>query len=137
MAVLAVLALLACAWLVGRDSSLVRDRPGSPVTGVSSSEGSQVREALTDAARQMTTLHVKPDQLLAAVAGHPSVKSISVQRDFPHGLAIEVTEREPIAEVDIAGQRVPVGAGGRLMRGVEPAGRLPQLRATRLAPAAG
>ena len=133
VALLAVLVLLAGAWLVGRDSSLVRVTSVT-VTGVSSSEGAQVREALTDAARQMTTLHIQHDQLLAAVAGHPSVKSISVQRDFPHGLAIEVTEREPIAEVDIAGQRVPVGAGGRLMRGVEPARRLPQLRATRLAP---
>ena len=45
-----------------------------------------------------------------------------------------MTEREPVALVDVAGQTVPVGAGGRLMRGLRPRGPLPRLHANRLAP---
>jgi cell division protein FtsQ len=116
-----------------RDSSLVGIDAVS-VTGVSSSEGAAVREALTKAAKGMTTLHVRQDDLRAAVAGFASVARISTQKDFPHGLAIEVTERQPVAVVDMGGDRIPVGAGGRLMRGVKPSRPLPVLQANRLGP---
>lgn len=120
-------------WLVARDSSLVAVR-SVEVIGVSSSEGDGVRRALESAARGMTTLNVREDDLREAVAHFTSVADLRAQADFPHGLIVEVTEREPIAAVDLAGDVVAVGAGGRLMRGVEPAGRLPVLHATRLAP---
>jgi cell division protein FtsQ len=125
VALAVVLVLLAGAWTWLRDSGLVRIRTVT-VTGVSSSEGAEVRAALVRAARGMTTLHVREDDLRAAVSGFSSVARITTQRDVPHGLAIEVTEREPVAVVEIAGQRIPVGAGGRLMRGVKPrpSGRL-------------
>jgi cell division protein FtsQ len=128
-----LVALLGGAWIWLRDSSLVRVRSVT-VTGVSSSEGAAVRRALIRAARQQSTLHVRQDDLRAAVAGFSSVADISTQKDFPHGLAIEVTEREPVAIVDLAGERVPVGAGGRLMRGVKPTRPLPVLDAHRLGP---
>jgi cell division protein FtsQ len=104
------------------------------VIGLSSSEQDQVRSALDAAARGMTTLHVRRDELDETVARFTSVAGLRVQADFPHDLIIEVTEREPIAEVDLAGDVVAVGAGGRLMRGVEPTRKLPVLHATRLAP---
>ncbi len=120
-------------WLALRDSSFVQVRRVT-VIGVSSSEGPAVRSALIAAARDMTTLHVRRGDLDAAVKGFPSVAGLRLQTDFPHGLRIEVTEREPIAEVDLAGDVVPIGAGGRLMRGVKPGRSLPVLHATRLAP---
>jgi cell division protein FtsQ len=128
-----LLALLLGAWLWLRDSSLVAVRQVT-VTGVSSSQGAEVRSALTDAATTMTTLHVRQSVLDDAVRGFSSVASLSVHTDFPHRMTIEVTERRPIALVAIAGEDVPVGAGGRLMRGVRPVGPLPRLTANRLAP---
>ena len=132
-AVAAVALILGIGWMWFRDSSFVTvDRV--EVIGLSSSEAEGVRSALETAARDMTTLHVREDELMAAVEHYPSVEGLRVQADFPHDLVIEVTEREPIAQVDLAGDVVAVGAGGRLMRGVEPTSKLPVLHATRLAP---
>ena len=128
-----VLVVLGAGWLWFRGSSFVRIQRVE-VIGLSSSEGPAVRSALELAARQMTTLHVDRSALEDAVSSYPSVAGLRVQTDFPHGISIEVTEREPIAEVDLAGDVVPVGAGGRLMRGVTPGRKLPVLHATRLAP---
>jgi cell division protein FtsQ len=133
VALVVLLVLLAGGWSWLRDSSLVRVRTVT-VTGVSSSQGAAVRAALTKAAKDMTTLHVRKDDLRAAVDGFSSVAGISTQTDFPHGLAIEVTEREPVALVEIAGDRIPVGAGGRLMRGVKPRSPLPVLETNKLGP---
>jgi cell division protein FtsQ len=134
VALVAVVAsVLGAAWLWFRDSSFVRVEHVE-VVGLSSSEAAEVRRALDTAARGMTTLHIDRGALDDAVAAYPSVAGLRVQADFPHGVSIEVTEREPIAEVDLAGDVVPVGAGGRLMRGVNPQRKLPVLHATRLAP---
>jgi cell division protein FtsQ len=134
LAIVAVaLAVLGGGYLWLRDSSLVAVDQVD-VIGLSSNEAPAVRRALEAAARNMTTLHVDHGALEDAVAGYQSVQGLRVQADFPHLLSIEVTEREPIAEVDLAGDVVPVGAGGRLMRGVKPTRRLPVLHATRIAP---
>jgi cell division protein FtsQ len=130
---LAVLALLGGGYLWFRDSSFVAVRDVR-VTGLSSNEGPEVRDALVAAARGMTTLHVREGDLSRAVSDFSSVAAVTASADFPHGLSVEVTEREPVAEVDLGGERVPVGAGGRLMRGVRPKGPLPVLKATHLAP---
>jgi cell division protein FtsQ len=128
-----VLVLLGAGWMWFRDSGLVRVTHVY-VTGVSSSEGADVRRALTAAAEDMTTLHVSEQDLRASVKAFTSVDRLHIKADFPHKLTIEVAEREPVAEVDVAGEVVPVGAGGRLMRGVRPERKLPVLHATRLAP---
>jgi cell division protein FtsQ len=127
------IALLGGGWLWFRDSGLVAVTHVT-VTGVSSSEGAEVRQALTSSAEGMTTLHVDTNGLRQSVKGFASVAGLRTTTHFPHRLTIEVTEREPVAEVDIAGDTVPVGAGGRLMRGVRPDRALPLLHATRLAP---
>src|SRR4051812_17273360 len=116
-----------------RDSSFVRVSTVY-VTGVSSSEGPQVRSALTAAAGQMTTLHVRTQELRDAVRSFSSVADLRVQSDFPHKLTVEVVERSPVAAVEIGGRFVPVGAGGRLMPGVRAQRTLPTVRASRLAP---
>jgi cell division protein FtsQ len=132
-AVALVLVVIAAGYLWLRDSSIVAVKQVE-VIGLSSNEAPAVRRALDAAARNMTTMHVDRGALEDAVEAYPSVAGLRVQADFPHALSIEVTEREPIAEVDLAGDVVPVGAGGRLMRGVKPSRKLPVLHATRLAP---
>ncbi len=129
----AAVLVLGGGWLVGRDSSFVQVKRVE-VIGLSTNEAPAVRRALETAAMGMTTLHFDRAALEASVDAYPSVAGLRVQTDFPHGVSIEVTERAPIAEVDLAGDVVPVGAGGRLMRGVKPETKLPVLHATRLAP---
>src|SRR5688500_6820089 len=95
-AVLAFGAVLFGGWMWVRDSPLAAVREVS-VTGATSSEEERIRAALEDAARDMTTLHVRRDVLRSAIAAYPSVARLRVDADFPHGLAIEVTEHRPVA----------------------------------------
>jgi cell division protein FtsQ len=125
LVLVAVLLAAGYAWL--RDSSLVRVRD-VVVTGVSSSQEARVREALRATATDMTTLHVREDELRAAVAPYTSVASLRIETRFPHGISIEVVERRPAGVVQAGGQRVPVSAGGLLLRGVRPEAGLPVVR---------
>jgi cell division protein FtsQ len=100
-----------------RDSPLV-SIDSVKVTGLSGGPDSPaIRRALASAARDMTTLHVRPDRLRTAVAPYPIVKDIQVVTDFPHGLRIKVIEHDAVAAVQIDGQRVPVAADGTVLRG--------------------
>jgi cell division protein FtsQ len=131
LATLLAVVLLGGGWLWLKDSSLVRIKTVT-VIGLSSNEGPQVRTALTAAARNMTTLDVDRAALEQTVNRFPSVAGLRIQTDFPHGIAIEVTERKPIATVELAGEYIPVGSGGRLMRGVQIDRSLPVLHVTRV-----
>jgi cell division protein FtsQ len=93
-----------------------------------------VRGALREAALKMTTLNLREDALHAAVDRYSSVADLRVTPDFPRKLTIEVVERHPVATVELGGSRVPVGAGGMLMRGVRPQGPLPTLAVERIGP---
>jgi cell division protein FtsQ len=114
--VLAVLALLVAGALWLRDSSLVAVEKVS-VTGVTGPEAARIAAQLESAARDMTTLHVRQDQLDAVVAPYPVVKRVTAQADFPHTLRITVVENTPVAAVLVDGARTPVAADGRLLRG--------------------
>ena len=129
-AFLCVLGVLGAMWLWLRDSSLVAVRSVT-VTGVSGPDAGQVREALADAARDMTTLHVKQRELRTAVDPYPTVLDVSTDADFPHGLRIAVHERNPIGAVVAGTQRVPVAADGTLMRTTSSAD-LPEISAKAL-----
>ena len=129
-AFLCVLGVLGAMWLWLRDSSLVAVRSVT-VTGVSGPDAGQVREALSDAARDMTTLHVKTGVLRTAVDPYPTVLDVSTHADFPHGLRIAVHERNPIGAVIAGTQRVPVAADGTLMRTTSSAD-LPEISAKAL-----
>ena len=91
-----VLALLGGGWLWLRDSGLVAVDQVS-VTGLSGTEAPRVRAALEGAARDMTTLHVRPDQLRTAVEPFPSIMAVDAHADFPHGLRIVVHEHVAVA----------------------------------------
>jgi cell division protein FtsQ len=112
---------LALGWLWFRDSpfAAVRD---VYVSGTSSSEEDQVRRALREAARGMSTLHVREEALREAVQPYASVSDIAVHADFPHELSIEVREHRPVATVLAAGRSAPATGTGRLLEGLRASG---------------
>lgn len=108
------LPLLAGGFLWLRDSSLVEVRRVA-VTGTGGGDGRAIAGALRAATSDMTTLHVRMDELRAAVRPYPIVKDLRVASDPPHRLRIEVVEYEPVAEVMADGRPVPVAADGTLL----------------------
>jgi cell division protein FtsQ len=115
---LAFLALLIAGGMWLRDSSLVAVNKVE-VVGLSGPETARVTRQLESAARDMTTLHVRGDQLRSVVAPYPVVKDLRVSADFPHGLKITVVENTPVAVVTVAGAKTPVSGDGLLLRGAD------------------
>jgi cell division protein FtsQ len=115
---LAAIALLIAGFFWLRDSSLVAVKHVS-VTGLSGPEARRVTVQLENAARDMTTLHVRTDQLRSVVAPYPVVKDLKVSADFPHGLKITIIENTPVAVVEVGGEKTPVAGDGRLLRGAD------------------
>ncbi|MDX6642792.1 MAG: cell division protein FtsQ [Solirubrobacteraceae bacterium] len=113
VAALAVSAL-AGGWLWLRDSSFVAVRKVQ-IAGLTAHDAPQIRAALRGAARNMTTLHVRPGELRDAVSAFPIVKNLRVRADFPHGLRIEVVQNVAVARLDAGGRTVPVAADGALL----------------------
>ncbi len=111
-----VLAVLAGGWLWLRDSSLVSVRRVT-VSGVSGADAPRVRAALEQAARSMTTLHVRDGQLETAVQPFPAVVGVRARSDFPHGLRISVREHVAVGVVGGGGPRLPIAADGTVLRG--------------------
>lgn len=111
---LVVLAPLA-SWL--RNSSLVRVQEVS-VKGIEGSQAAQIRRALVAEGLGMTTLNVRDDALLSAVAQFPVVRSLRTETDFPRGLRIVVNAYEPVAALRSSGGGLTAVAGdGTLLRG--------------------
>ncbi|HJS95356.1 MAG TPA: FtsQ-type POTRA domain-containing protein [Solirubrobacteraceae bacterium] len=130
LAAVAVLALLGGGWLWVRDSSLVAVRKVT-ITGAYGPEATQIRQALTLAARNMTTLDVRVAQLRTAVGPYPAVKDLRVSTQFPHGLRIRVIEQLPVGALVAGGHAVAVTGDGTLLHDVA-AGSLPQVPVTLL-----
>jgi cell division protein FtsQ len=127
-ALVLALALAGGGWLWFRDSGLVKVHDVT-ITGVTASDGEQVKAALTGAAQSMTTLDVRAKALQDAVAQYPSVARVSATPDFPHRLTIHVTEERPVAALAPAGgDRVPVTGSGIVLNGVTADRDLPSLR---------
>jgi cell division protein FtsQ len=125
LAAVAVLALLGGGWLWVRDSSLVAVRKVT-ISGVYGPEATQIRSALTLAARNMTTLDVRTGQLRTAVGPYPVVKDLRVSTEFPHGLRIRVIEQLPVGALLAGGHAVAVTGDGTLLHDVA-AGSLPEV----------
>jgi cell division septal protein FtsQ len=105
-----------------RDSSLVAVERVT-ITGLTVADAPRVRRSLELAARDMTTLHLRRDELAEAVRAYPAIRAVEARADFPHGLRIQVIEHRPVAV--LARERVPLAADGTLLRGIPTAGRLP------------
>jgi cell division protein FtsQ len=127
--ILAGVVAAACAltggWFWVRDSELVRVNDVF-VTGLTSQEEPQIRQALKNAALDMTTLHVREDQLRAAVAQYPSIAGLETDADLPHKLSIVVRERAAVAAIESGGGKIAASGDGRVLRGMKASG-LPTL----------
>ena len=127
--ILAGVVAAACAltggWFWLRDSELVGVKDVF-VTGLTSQEEPQIRQALKNAALDMTTLHVREDQLRAAVAQYPSIAGLETDAKLPHKLSIVVRERAAVAAIESGGGRVAASGDGRVLRGMKSSG-LPTL----------
>lgn len=127
LAVIAALVLVAGGfylWL--RDSSLVAVQQVR-ITGVSGPDAGRIRAALRTAARNMTTLDVKLNQLRTAVAPYPVVQHVQAITQFPHGMTLHVTEHVPVATVLAGGRRIAVSADGTLLHDATASGPLPTI----------
>lgn len=122
IALIGLLTLLALGggWFWLRDSSLVR-ADDVRVSGLSGPDAPRIRALLTETASDMTTLHVRADQLRDALAPYPIVKDIRVSAAVPHTLRIEVIEHDPVAAVVIGGRRVAVASDGTVLDGTRAA----------------
>ncbi|MGH2982154.1 MAG: cell division protein FtsQ/DivIB [Solirubrobacterales bacterium] len=99
-----------------RDSSLVAVKTVE-ITGLGeSADAKRLEKALTAAAKEMTTLHLRHDALAAAARPFPLVREVKSDPTFPSSLAIEVVKRRPVAV--IGDGAVAVAADGRILRGV-------------------
>ena len=130
VALLVTAALLSGGWVWLRDSSLVAVQ-NVVVSGATGLGAPAVRSALTGTAQQMTTLHVDRAALDDAVARFPLVKSLTVTTKFPHGMTIEVHERQPVAALTAPGGTVAVASDGVILSGIPTSG-LPAVSATSL-----
>jgi cell division protein FtsQ len=121
-------------WL--RDSSLVAV-DDVEVVGVTAGDRERIVADLTAVAEQMTTLHVDRARIDEAATAYPTIKAVTVDPNFPHGMRIEVIERPPRLVVRGGGREVPVGSDGTLLAGVAvPDEDLPVLELDQV-PAAG
>jgi cell division protein FtsQ len=88
------------------------------ITGATTNER-QIKQAVESVAGDMTTLHIKDDELRDAVARFPTVASVGASTSFPHGLEVTITERLPVAFIRVDGQETPVSADGYLLAGAD------------------
>jgi cell division protein FtsQ len=126
VAVAGVALALVVGFFLLRDSSLV-GVDDVTVTGTSGPDAAKVRSALTAAAREMTTLHVRMDDLESAVDEYPIVGDLEVRRDLPNKLTVQVVQRRPVAIASVGGRNVPVTGDGDLLHGATPPPGLPTL----------
>jgi cell division protein FtsQ len=79
----------------------------------------EIHSAVEQVAGDMTSLHIKDDELRDAVARFPTVASVAASTSFPHGLEVTITERLPVAFIQSGGRRTAVSADGYLLAGAD------------------
>jgi cell division protein FtsQ len=83
--------------------------------------------ALDEAARSMTTLHVRRGALTSAVAPFALVRDLDVSTSFPHTMRIHVVTNVAVGAVVVGGRRIPVTSDGTLLRDVGARAALPTI----------
>jgi cell division protein FtsQ len=126
LAAAAALVLLLAGWFWLRDSSLVAVRTVE-ISGIERTQGARVRAALEEAARSMTTLHVRQDALDTAAQPFSSVKRIEVTTDFPHTMRIHVVTNVAVGAVVVDGRRIAVTSDGTILSDVTAPAALPEI----------
>ena len=110
-AALLALPALGGSWMWLRDSSLVSVEHVH-ISGARGADGRAIRVALDEAARHMSTLHVKLGVLRAAVAPFRVVRDLKVSSGFPHTLSIQVIEQPPVAALTVGAVKTAAAADG-------------------------
>jgi cell division protein FtsQ len=118
--------LLAGGWLWLRNSSFVSVEHVR-VSGVHGANARAIEAALSNAARQMSTLDVQQGKLRAAVASYPVVGALRIHTSFPHGLSIRVIEQPPVAMLSAGGVDTAVSASGVVLGTARASEALPTL----------
>jgi cell division protein FtsQ len=119
--------LLAGGWLWLRNSSFVSVEHVR-VSGLHGADARAIEAALSDAARQMSTLNVHQGKLHAAVASYPVVGALQVHTSFPHGISIRVVEQPPVAMLTSpGGVETAVSASGVVLGTARGSEALPAL----------
>lgn len=113
---LLVAALLLPGWLWLRSSPLVAVSEVT-VTGATGPQAAQIRRALEDAARRMTTLDVDRAALRAAVRPFPVVAEVRADARPPRRLELTVREYVPVAALASGSRRAAVAADGTIIEG--------------------
>lgn len=128
-AVVSALVLLGIAGAVwfGRDLPLWRVKHVT-VLGLQGPGAAQARQALIQAAEQMTTLAVDHRRLRAALAGYPLAAGVEVDRRLPDGLVLRVRLRRPVAVIVGPRGRLAVADDGTALPGVRTSDALPTLQ---------
>jgi cell division protein FtsQ len=124
LACLALLPLIALGgWMLLREAPLFSVDEVT-ITGLSPNALPEVSDRLLAAARAQTTTDFSVAAVRAAVAPYTLVADLRVQTHFPHGVAIQVLERRPIARLDAAGRWYALTADGTVVSGLSRAGPL-------------
>jgi cell division protein FtsQ len=95
------------------------------VSGLSGPDVPQIRDALSSAALDMTTLNVSIAKLEAAVSQYGYVERLTVTGEGAHRILIRVVEQVPVALVQIGGETQVVDADARLLPSSTAHGALP------------
>lgn len=108
-------------WFWFRDSAFVAVEQVTIAGGETAAADSY--DALRRVGTQQSTLAVDEAALREAVVGDPSIRDLSVSADFPHGLAIELDVRRPVAWLGsgnllVGDDGVVLAAGGDAPDGV-------------------
>lgn len=99
------------------------------VTGAKGSAADQIRARADAAVGPRSLLAVDPQAVADAVAGLPLVRSVHVDRAFPHQLRIRVVAERAAAIVETGTSRYSIARSGRVMGEAPKASRLPRLSA--------
>jgi cell division protein FtsQ len=131
LAFLALLPLIGLGgWMLLRASPLFSVEQVT-ITGLSPNALPAVSDQLIAAARTQSTTDFSVAELRAAVARYTLIDDIQVRTSFPHGVRIEVFERQPIARLDAGGESFPLAADGSVISGLAAAGPLAVLHSAR------
>ena len=131
LAALAALPLLLLGgWLALRDSSLF-SVDQVRVVGLSPNALPAVSDKLLAAARSQTTTDFSVAALRSAVARYTLIADVRAQTHVPHGLRIEVIERHPVAQLEVAGEWFALAADGSVVTGLRRVGPLAVLHSIR------
>ncbi len=123
---LLALALLGGGWLWLRGSSLVAVEHVH-ISGVHGPDAIEIRAALEDSARRMTTMDFNAAALRSAVASYAIVAGVDVKTSFPHTVSISVSERPAVAVLLSAGQSTAVAADGTVLGPAPSSSSLPSV----------